>query len=191
MNITKGLGYNFDREETRKRRCKQLKQGCNAGNASRDNNALPRAKTKKKVSRRKTKAQPRKNRPHYDHNQMSLECCTEKTCLLNQGRPIIAMIRTDFDQKLYDEQNNYLNLLIDVCPRAVRNKITYNIHDVSGLRKVQVCKKAFLKIFGIGNKRITVLLKKIKPYTGDVEQDQRQFNRNQLKIPLALKAEVK
>lgn len=190
MDITEGLGYEFDREETRKRRSKRLR-GCNTGNTSLDRNALPRAKVKRKGSRRKTNAQPRKNRPYYDHAQMSLECCTEKTCLLNQGRPIIAMIRRDFDKKLYEEQNNYLNVLIDACPRTVRNKITYNIRDVSGLRKVQVCKKAFLKIFGIGKKRITVLLKKIRPFTGDMEQDQRRFNRNQRTIPLSLKAEVK
>lgn len=187
MNITEGIGYKFDREETQKRRSKRLK----GHNANLSNNALPRAKIVKKASRRKNRARPRKNRPNPVLAEMSLECCTAKTCLLNQGRPIIAMIRRDFDRKLYEEQNDYLNSLIDVCPRTVRIKITYNIRDASGLRKVQVCKKAFLKIFGISHKRITVLLKKIKPYTGDVEQDLRRLNRNQRKIPLRWKAEVK
>ncbi|KAK3720986.1 hypothetical protein QZH41_018543 [Actinostola sp. cb2023] len=119
---------------------------------------------------------------------MNMDCCMEKTCLLNHG--VIALIRNDFDSKLYEQQNTYLSSLIDVNPNAKRNRITYNIRDTSGLRKVQVCKTAFLKILGIGKKRITVLLKKIQPYSGDVEVDQRRVNRNAKRIPLDLKAEV-
>lgn len=189
MDITEGLGYEFVREETGKRRSKRL-EGRNANLDNGSNEVLPREKRKKTASRRKTTAQPRKNRPHQDHAHMNLECCVEKTCLLNQGHDIIALIRADFDKKLYEQQNYYLNSLIDVQSRTVRNRITYNIRDVSGLRKVEVCKKAFLKMFGIGNKRIDVLLRKNKPYSGDIEQDQRRFNRNERKLPLTLKAEV-
>ena len=83
MDITEGLGYKFDREaETQKRRSKRLR-GRDGGMAS---DALPRAKIIKKPNRRKSKAQARKNRPHKDLAQMNLECCTPKTCLLNQGR---------------------------------------------------------------------------------------------------------
>ncbi|KAK3729309.1 hypothetical protein QZH41_011432 [Actinostola sp. cb2023] len=119
---------------------------------------------------------------------MNMDCCMEKTCLLNHG--VIALVRNDFDSKLYEQQNTYLSSLIDVNPNAKRNRITYNIRDTSGLRKVQVCKTAFLKILGIGKKRIAVLLKKIRPYSGDVEVDQRRANRNAKRIPLGLKAEV-
>lgn len=114
----------------------------------------------------------------------------ERTCLLNQGRGIISILRTNFDKKLYEEQNNFLNSLIDIEPKPTRNRITYYIRDVSGVRKVQVCKSAFLKIFGIGRKRISVLLKKKKPYTGDIEDDQRRFRRNEKRLPLSIKAEV-
>ena len=187
MDITEGLGYKFDREaETQKRRSKRLRG--RDGGMARD--ALPRAKIIKKPNRRKSKAQARKNRPHKDLAQMNLECCTDKTCLLNQGRHVITTIRGEFDRKLYEEQNAYLNSLIDIYPRTIRNRITYNIRDGSGMRKVEVCKTAFRKIFGIGTKRIKVLLRKIKPYSGDVEQDRRCLNRNQRKVPLSLKAEV-
>lgn len=187
MNITEGLGYNFTQEENTGRHSKRLQRS----DANQGNEALPRAKRMKIVSRQKTIAQPRKNRPHQDHmTVMSLECCEEKTCLLNCGRDIIDLIRRDFDNKLYEDQNNYLNSLIDVQPRTRRNKIIYSIRDVSGLRKVQVCKKAFLKIFGIGKKRIDVLIRKTKPYSGDIEPDQRRFIRNEKRLPLLLKAEV-
>lgn len=104
---------------------------------------------------------------------------------------MIASIRTHFDGKLYDQQNSYLSSLIDVEMKAQRKRIAYNIRDASGLRKVKVCKTAFLKIFGIGKKRLAILLKKIQPYSGHVEEDRRRDNRNQKRIPLVLKAEVK
>ena len=85
-----------------------------------------------------------------------------------------------------DEQNNYMSSLIDVIPKEKRNNITYHIKDVSGFRKTPVCKNAFLKIIGIGKKRIAVLLKQIQPFSGDVQRDQRRCNRNQRRIPLAL-----
>lgn len=172
------------------RRSKRLRQH-NQTAQPRTAEALPRAKRKKpNRTRRKTKPQPRKNRPNESINQMSLQCFTENTCLLNHGRPILASIRNDFDSKLYDQQNTYLSSVIDVEPRQRRNRITYNIRDASGLRKVKVCKKAFLKIFGIGKKRITVLLRKVQPYSGDIQKDRRPLNRNAKKLPLSIKAEV-
>ena len=181
MDLTQGYGYDFDPEKnvrTRKR------------NARHDDDRLPRRKATKTTSRRKTTAKPRKNRPYASVAEVNLECCTENTCLLNYGRRIISMIRNDFDSKLYEQQNTYLSSLIDVNPKDKRNRITYNIRDVQGLRRVKVCKKAFLKIMGVGKKRIAVLLKKIIPYSGDVEKDQRRFNRNAKKLPVVLKAEV-
>lgn len=184
MDVSKGFGYNFDPEKNgRSNSTTDNEALCN-----RDN--LPRRKKRKIKSRRKTIAKPRKNRPYANVEKMSLECCTENTCLLNQGRGIIAMIRSNFDSKLYEQQNNYLSSLVDINPKNIRNRITYNIRDTSGLRKVKVCKTAFMKILGIGKKRMTVLVKKIRPYSGDVQEDQRRFTRNEKKLPLAVKAEV-
>lgn len=152
---------------------------------------LPRAKRQRTRSRKKTVATVRSNRPYSDVLGMNLQCCTENTCLLNHGREVITAIRDQFDRKLYDQQNTSLSSLIDVEVRNQRKRITYNIRDASGLRKVKVCKTAFMKIFGIGKKRVAILFKKIQPYSGHVEEDQRRNNRNQKKIPLVLKAEVK
>ena len=185
MDVANGLGYNYIQEENPRRSKRIQRRQANQGNE-----VLPRAQRGQKGSRRKTKAQPRINRPYQNTIAMSLQCCTENTCLLNYGRVIIVLIRKDFDSKLYECQNNYLNSLIDVDPKVKRNRITYNIRDISGLRKVKVCKTAFLKIFGIGKKRVMVLIKKIQPYSGDIEKDQRRFNRNQKRIPLASKTEV-
>lgn len=192
MNINEGLGYKFAREENGNlRRSKRLLHGGNNGRLDGHGiETLPRAKTRQKTSRRKTKPKPRKNRPYQDYNNMSLQCCTEKTCLLNLGRGVIGLMRREFDQKLYEAQNNYLNSLVEVQPRTARNRISYNIRDVSGLRKIVVCRRAFLKMFGIGRKKIAVLLRKKKPFSGDIEEDQRRFSRNGKRLPLALKAEV-
>lgn len=187
MDERNGFEYNFNPEDDVRRRSKRNTQRVQVIETE---EALPRAKRRTPVSRKRTKAKPRRNRPHPNTRQMSLQCCTERTCLLNYDRPIIASIRKDFDRKLYDEQNSYLNSLIDVEPKDKRNRITYNIRDLSGLRKIKVCKTAFLKIFGIGKKRITVLLKKIQPYSGDIQKDQRALTRNAKKLSLSLKAEV-
>ena len=180
MDQRTGFEYEFDPEK-HDRRKKRTNQG---------HERLPRAKRRKTTNRRKTVASARKNRPYQNVSRMNLECCTEKTCLLNQGHEIINIIRKNFDSKLYDQQNIYLSSLINVDLKLQRKNISYNIKDVSGLRKVKVCKTAFLKIFGIGKKRITVLLKKIQPYSGYVQEDLRRNNRNQKKLPLVLKAEV-
>ena len=190
MDTQNGFGYDVGRDQRSIRRSKRQRLQNQQGQP-RTADSLPRAKRKKpNRTRRKTNPQPRKNRPNKNINQMSLQCCTEKTCLLNCGRPILASIRKDFDSKLYDEQNTFLSSLIDVEPKLRRNRITYNIRDASGLRKNRVCKKAFLKVFGIGKKRITVLIKKVQPFSGDIQKDQRPLNRNAKKLPLPLKAEV-
>jgi len=184
MDVTKDFGYNFDPRQNVRCRSKTRLPGRN------EDVFLPRTKRRKIASRKKVTATPRKNRPYSSIENMNMDCCMEKTCLLNHGRRVIALIRNDFDSKLYEQQNTYLSSLIDVNPNAKRNRITYSIRDTSGLRKVQVCMTAFLKILGIGKKRIAVLLKKIRPYSGDVEVDQRRTNRNAKRIPLGLKAEV-
>lgn len=163
MDTSEGLRYKFTNQENSGQRRSGRLQGINARFPDDPNNlALPRAKIKKKPSRRKAKASPRKNRPHPRCRNMSLDCCVEKTCLLNQGYGIIELIRADFDKKLYEEQNNFLSSFIDVELRPRRSKITYSVRDVSGIRKVQICRTAFLKIFGISTKRIDVLLRKKK-----------------------------
>ena len=185
MDAAKDFEYNFDPEKNKRPSSREKRPRIN------DDDRLPRRKKNKASHKRRKTANPRRNRPYPSVEEMSLECCTANTCLLNQGRRIIGMIRKDFDSKLYEQQNSYLNSLIDVNPKDERNTITYNIRDMFGLRKVKVCKKAFLKIMGVGKKRIAVLVKKTRPYSGDVEQDKRQYsNRNAKKLSLAIKAEV-
>jgi len=185
MDTTTGLGYNFDPEQNVRRQPRRK-----TNQVTHEHERLPRVKIQKVSSRRKTTATARRNRPYTNVRDMNLQCCTENTCLLIHGREVIVAIRNDFDSKLYDQQNTYLSSLIDVEVKNKRNRLTYNIRDISGLRKVKVCKTAFLKILGVGKKRITVLLKKIQPYSGHVQEDQRRNNRNQKKLPLLLKAEV-
>ena len=149
MEEKTGFEYKFDPEKHVRRRI-----------TSNHENRLPRAKKQKTKSRKKTRPSARKNRPYPNVQNMTLQCCTEGTCLLNHGHRVIATIRRDFDRKLYDEQNSFLVSLIDIKLRTQRNKITYHVRGATGLDKVKVCKTAFLKIFGIGRKRIQVLLKK-------------------------------
>ena len=179
MEEKTGFEYKFDPEKHVRRRI-----------TSNHENRLPRAKKQKTKSRKKTRPSARKNRPYPNVQNMTLQCCTEGTCLLNHGHRVIATIRRDFDRKLYDEQNSFLVSLIDIKLRTQRNKITYHVRGATGLDKVKVCKTAFLKIFGIGRKRIQVLLKTIQPFSGRVLEDQRRNNRNQKKVPLIIKAEV-
>jgi len=181
MERRTGFEYTFDPQKHVRRRIVSTQER---------GNQLPRAKNQKNRCRRKSKPTERKNRPYQNVKAMNLQCCTENTCLLNHGRQVIKAIRKDFDSKLYDEQNCLLVSLIDIELRNKRNKITYNIRGNSGLDKVKVCKTAFLKIFGIGKKRIQILLNKIQPFSGRIQEDQRRYNRNQNRIPLALKAEV-
>ena len=190
MDVQNGFGYDANSKKDSLRRSKRLSRPNDQATQPQIGDALPRAKRKKPNSRRRIKPEPRKNRPHENIERMSLQCCTEKTCLLNYDREILASIRKEFDRKLYDEQNSYLNSLIDVEQKEKRNRITYHVRDASGLQKVKVCKMAFLKIFGIGKKRIAVLLKKIQPYSGDIQRDQRPLNRNAKTLQLSLKAEV-
>lgn len=187
MSTTTDFNYNFDPEDIG-RHTRSKTRTLREANAQLNN--LPRAKRRKFTSRRKTKPTPRKNRPYSNVHIISLQCCTEKTCLLECGREVIAAIRHDFDSKLYNEQNAFLVSLIDIQLKEQKKRIIYNIRDDSGLNKVKVCKTAFLKILGIGKKRIAVLVKKIQPYSGQVQEDQRRNNRNQKRLPLALKAQV-
>lgn len=122
---------------------------------------------------------------------MTLNCC-KRNCLMELNQDLIQDIRKQFDDKLYNEQNSYLNSLININFKNEKNVISYHIRDTSGLGRVKVCKTSFLKIFGIGKRRIDVLLKKMQPYSGSVTADQRPTkSRNQKKLPVNLKAEVR
>ena len=182
MDPGEGFGYDFDIAQEAE---DPVLEDCEP---------LPRARRRRgrHARRRKTVATPRKNRPFRDVRTLSLECCENKTSLESIGRDIIEGIRREFDKILYEAQNNYLISLIDITPqRGKPTRILYNVRDGSGLRKVPVCKTAFLKLFGIGNKRVSILISKLQPYTGQVQEDQRQlFSRNQKRLPTALKVEV-
>lgn len=185
MDVENGFGYKFNEDNNGKR--------SRQATVNRDNprlDILPRRKRRKVQNRRKTTARPRKNRPYQDITRINLDCCTERTCLLNHERQVFEIIRRDFDKKLYEDQNRYLSSMLETKKCNRRRNILYYIRDASGLRKVQICKTAFMRIFGLGKTRIAVLIKKLQPYSGDVEDDQRRFLRNQKRLPLSLKAEV-
>ncbi|XP_032228158.2 uncharacterized protein LOC116611750 [Nematostella vectensis] len=103
---------------------------------------------------------------------MSLECCPRNNCLLAHDK---GQLR----------QNG-----IHVSCDGKRNIISYHMKDNTGLKKVKKWKVAFMRVFGIGKKKISVLLKKVQPFSGYVLEDQRRFTQNQRKIPLRIKAEV-
>lgn len=182
MDIKQGFGYDFDNVRDSSTRIID------------ERDPLPRVVRRPQPysRRRKTVPTPRKNRPFKDVETMSLECCEKYTCLVKNGREIIKSIRQTFDKMLYEAQNNYLISVIDVTPRRSKPAlIRYSIRDSSGLAKVSICKTAFMKIFGTGKKRIRILLSKLQPYNGQIEEDHRQrCSRNQRKLPLALKAEI-
>lgn len=178
-----GYHYKFDEAETTDyRKSKQNKR-----------QPLPRRRRVVVTKVRKKWPRARKNRPHAHIEQVSLQCCVARTCLLNLGRAAISTMRTAFDRMLYKAQNEHLSSKMEVAfaeGDGKRNVVKYRVTDRSR-RRVEICRTAFAKIYGVGCKRIKTLLKKVQPYTGCIQEDQRLLCRNQRKLPTALKAEVR
>ena len=143
----------------------------------------------------KKKIRPRKNRPFRFVREMRLECCGT-TCLLNMGIDVVMQIRNDFDRMPYQAQNEHFAARLETANAGRDNRVGnprtviryYTIGNIN--QKLQVCKIAFMKIYGVGKKRLRVLLKKRRPFSGAVEKDRRILQSNQKRLSPGLKAEV-
>lgn len=94
-----------------------------------------------------------------------------------------------FDSKLYDEQNSYLNFLIDVKPKDKRNWIT-DICNVSGLRKVKILQDCLpIDIWHREEESKSVVKENTTLFYWH-QKGSRALTRNTKKPSLSLKAEV-
>ena len=143
----------------------------------------------------KKKIRPRKNRPFRFVREMRLKCCGT-TCLLNIGIDVLMQITNDFDRMAYQTQNEHLAARIETTIARRQNRVdnprTVIRYYTSGNanKKLQICKRAFMKIYRVGKKRLIVLLKKRRPFSGAVEKDRRILQSNQKRLSPRLKAEV-
>ena len=136
------------------------------------------AKMKKIYVRRSYRVQVRKNRPYANLARLSLVCPCSQGCLLKHGaaqvRQVIRQQRQKVFQKSYNEQNYMLSKLLEVniCFSGKR-RITYRIPPLG-----KVCKGAFKKCYGISDKKVEILLKKMDGDGVSVEADMRGKHHN-------------
>lgn len=126
------------------------------------------------ISKQKKTFTARKNRAHRDIAKMCLLCSCEQDCLMRQGQPretrlMIQQLRQRLFRKNYNEQNYMLarQMEVKVCPSGLR-RITYDIPSLG-----RVCRGAFQKCYGISNRKITVLLKKMDVDGVSIQPDMR------------------
>ena len=124
------------------------------------------------ISKQKKTFTARKNRAHRDIAKICLLCSCEQDCLIRQGHPretrlMIKQLR--LFQKNYNEQNYMLarQMEVKVCPSGL-GRITYNIPSLG-----RVCQGAFQKCYGISNRKINVLLKKMDVDGVSIQPDMR------------------
>ena len=139
------------------------------------------AKMKKVYVTRSKKVHVRKNRSYADLARLSPVCSCNQGCLLRHGatqvRQVIRQQRQKVFQKSYNEQNYMLSKLLEVntCLSGKR-RITYRIPPFG-----KVCKGAFKKCYGISDKKVEVLLKKMDGDGVSVEADMRGKHNNKPK----------
>ena len=100
----------------------------------------------------------RKNAAFRQLHDLNLTCC-DNGCLLRHGlrniKRIIRRQRNLLYEKQYNEQNYFLAKLLEVKITPMgRRKITYKTPSLG-----EVCKTAFLKVYGISKHKIECLLK--------------------------------
>ena len=120
---------------------------------------------------RNPKITRRKNAAYGDIASLNLVCC-DNGCLLKHGmnvRQIIRQERQKVFDKPYNEQNYVISKLLQVkvYPSGY-HKIHYKIPTLG-----VVCKTAFTKCYGISNKKVRVILKKMDCDSVCVEPDKR------------------
>ena len=147
------------------------------------NSSVERGRRKKYFKLQKTylnknrKALRRKNGAYSQIATLNLVCC-DQGCLLKLGIPaarqLIGQQRVKIFSQSYNDQNHVFLKLIDVSfSPSGRRTIRYNIPGVG-----KVCKTAFLKCYGISQRKVKVLITKIDPSGVCVEADKRGRHRN-------------
>ena len=130
-----------------------------------------RSKFKKVYVPKTNRVNRRKNAAFGLHN-LNLTCC-DNGCLLRHGlcniKRIIRQQRDLLYKKQYNEQNYLLSKLVEVkITQTGKRKITYKSPSLG-----EVCKTAFLKVYGISKHKIECLLKKMSPEGPFIEPDRR------------------
>ena len=116
--------------------------------------------------------------------------------MLNIRIDVVMQIRNDFDRMAYQAQNEHLAARIETTNVRRQNRVdnprTVILYYTTGNanQKLQICKRAFMKIYGVRKKRLRVLLKNWRPFSGAVEKDRRVLQSNQKRLSPLLKAEV-
>ena len=126
----------------------------------------------KKVYVSKTVRVNRRKNAAFGLHDLNLTCC-DNGCLLRQGlrniRRIMRRQRNLLYEKQYNEQNYVLSKLCEVkITETGRRKITYTAPSLG-----EVCKTAFLKVYGISKHKIECLLKKLNFEGPSIEPDRR------------------
>ena len=125
----------------------------------------------------------RTNRPTPYVNFLTVECKCSRGCLRQEsvGVEVVKDARRRFDKHSYNEQNLLLLNLMDISEGKSRYKIKYFIHNFQGER-VEICKTAFLVVFGISEKKIRVVIKKREMYSNSIQLDMRGKHNNHVKL---------
>ena len=135
------------------------------------------SKLKKVYVSKTPKPLRRKNASHSNIDAINLVCC-DQGCLLRQGvmnvRQIVRQERRKVFEKPYDVQNYVMSKLlrVKICPSGYR-KIGYSIPTLG-----PVCKIAFMKCYGVSERKIRVLSKKMDCDGICIERDMRGRHAN-------------
>ena len=151
-----------------------------------------RSKLQKVYVNKQRKITARKNRPYRELARMSLICSCDQGCLMRRPpgecRQLIHVLRQNFYQKSYNEQNYILSGLMEVsvCPSGVR-RVTYRIPTLG-----TVCRGAFEKCYAISDAKIKVLLRKMNADGVTIQQDMRGRHGNNARklLPEARRAVI-
>ena len=131
-----------------------------------------RSKLKKVYVAKTFRVNRRKNAAFRQLHDLNLTCC-DNGCLLRHGlrniKRIIRRQRNLLYEKQYNEQNYFLAKLLEVKITPMgRRKITYKAPSLG-----EVCKTAFLKVYGISKHKIECLLRKMSFEGPLIEPDRR------------------
>ena len=137
----------------------------------------------------RNKGKPRTNRPY---KSLCLYCDCQKECLSQGaiGRHAVQLARRDFDCNSYEKQNLLLKNLIEITFGRQRNTYIYHIIGHDG-NKHQICRDAFMKVFGISKKKLRAIIRKLKPCSSGLTGDLRGKHGNHVKLSEKFKIAVK
>ena len=183
-----GYHYQFNKEQVQREKGKMAEDSMPKS---------PRRSKRKRKPKQNDNPKERKRRAFADDeiDSMSLQCCL-KTCLLDLARvdrKHIKNLRRPYNRKPnWIQKANHLYSKMDVQfhdEEGKRNRVKYRVRD-QNRKTVVICRTAFRKIYGVSEKTLKNLLKKVDPDTDEIEIDLRSLQRNQRKLPVNLKTEV-